>query len=62
MPFSQRFPKVKFDHQFGKFPDVLKKLHVNIPFNDALSQMPLYAKFLKKILSKKKGKLMRMSP
>jgi len=33
---------------------MLKKLHVNVPFLDALSQMPLYAKFLKEILSKKR--------
>ena len=33
---------------------MLKKLHVNIPFLDALSQMPLYTKLLKEILSKKR--------
>ena len=33
---------------------MLKKLHVNVPFLDVLSQMPLYAKFLKEILSKKR--------
>jgi len=32
---------------------MLKKLHINVPFLDALSQMPLYAKLLKEILSKK---------
>jgi len=33
---------------------MLKKLHVNVPFLDGLSQMPLYVKFLKDILSKKR--------
>jgi len=33
---------------------MLKKLYVNIPFLYALSQMPLYAKFLIEILSKKR--------
>jgi len=33
---------------------MLKQLHVNVPFLDALSQMPLYAKFLKEIFSKKR--------
>jgi len=47
LPFPQRFTKAKLDSQFGKFPDMLKKLHVNVPFLDALPQMPLYAKFLK---------------
>jgi len=41
----------KLDSQFSKFLDMLRKLHVNIPFLDALSQMPLYAKFLKGIPS-----------
>ena len=44
-------PRPKY--QFGKFFNVLKKLHVNILFIDALSQMPMYANFLKEILSKK---------
>jgi len=53
LPFLQRFAKAKLDSQFGKFLNMLKKLHVNVPFLDALSQMPLYVKFLKDILSKK---------
>jgi len=52
--FPQSFAKGKLDSQFGKFLDMLKKLHVSVPFLDALSQMPLYAKFLKEILSEKK--------
>ena len=46
--------KAKLDSQFGKFLDMLKKLYVNVHFLDALSQMPLHAKFLKEILSKKR--------
>ena len=34
--------------------EILKKLHINIPFADALEQMPLYLKFVKDILAKKK--------
>jgi len=33
---------------------MLKQLHVNAPFLDALSQIPLHAKVLKEILSKKR--------
>jgi len=33
---------------------VLKKLYINIPFIDGLSQMPSYAKFLNEILSTKR--------
>ncbi|KAJ9183285.1 hypothetical protein P3X46_007162 [Hevea brasiliensis] len=54
LPFPQRFQKAKLDKQFGKFLEVLKSLHVTIPFTDALAQMPSYAKFLKEILSNKK--------
>ncbi|KAJ9173880.1 hypothetical protein P3X46_016972 [Hevea brasiliensis] len=34
--------------------EILQKLYINIPFTEALSQMPSYAKFLKEILSKKR--------
>ncbi|KAJ9135078.1 hypothetical protein P3X46_032297 [Hevea brasiliensis] len=54
LPFPQRFHKAKLDKQFGKFLEVLQKLYINIPFTEALSQMPSYAKFLKEILSKKR--------
>ncbi|XP_073139087.1 uncharacterized protein [Henckelia pumila] len=46
--------KAKLDSQFAKFLEVFKKLNINIPFVDALMQMPSYAKFLKEILSNKK--------
>ncbi|XP_024021582.1 uncharacterized protein LOC112091651 [Morus notabilis] len=44
----------KLDKQFSKFLDVFKKLHINIPFADALEQMPSYVKFMKEILSNKR--------
>ena len=34
--------------------EVFKKLHINIPFADALEQMPSYVKFMKDILSRKR--------
>ena len=34
--------------------EVFKKLHINIPFVNALDQMPSYVKFMKDILSKKR--------
>ena len=42
------------DNQFGKFMEIFIKLHINIPFVDALEQMPLYAKFMKDILVNKR--------
>ncbi|XP_061355355.1 uncharacterized protein LOC133299874 [Gastrolobium bilobum] len=53
-PFPQRLQKQRQDNQFRKFLDLLKQLHVNIPFVDALEQMPTYVKFMKKILSRKR--------
>lgn len=36
------------------FLDVFKKLHINIPFIDALEQMSSYVKFIKDILFNKR--------
>ncbi|KAL9416753.1 hypothetical protein AB3S75_039861 [Citrus x aurantiifolia] len=52
--FPQRLRKNNIDKQFLKFLDVFKKLHINIHFADALEQMPLYAKFMKELLSNKR--------
>jgi len=41
--------------QFKKFINILKKICIKIPFAEALTRMPLYAKFIKKIFSKKKA-------
>ena len=40
-PFPQRFQKHKLDKQFSKFLEVLKQLHINISFVEALEQMPI---------------------
>jgi len=54
IPFPQRLAKSKLEAKFEKFLEVLKKLHINIPFLDAILEMPSYAKFLKDILSNKR--------
>ena len=54
VPFPQRLQKAKNEEQFSKFLEIFKKIEINIPFADAITQMPNYAKFLKDILSKKK--------
>ncbi|XP_060972264.1 uncharacterized protein LOC115717683 [Cannabis sativa] len=43
-PFPQRFKKQQVVGQFGRFLDVLKQLHINIPLVEALEQMPTYLK------------------
>ena len=52
--YPQRLKKHKLDKQLTKFMEVFKKLHINIPFADALEQMPSYVKFMKDILSHKR--------
>ena len=54
VPFPQRLQKSIREEQFSKFLDIFKKIEINIPFVEVISQMPLYAKFLKEILSKKR--------
>ncbi|XP_073137151.1 uncharacterized protein [Henckelia pumila] len=54
LPFPQTARQLNLDHQFKKFLEIIKKLHVNIPFADVLAQMSGYAKFLKEILANKK--------
>ncbi|XP_052736718.1 uncharacterized protein LOC128197907 [Vigna angularis] len=34
--------------------EIFKKLKINIPFSEALQQMPSYAKFLEELLTKKR--------
>lgn len=46
-PYPLRVPNEKMDRSLANFIDTLKKLHVNMPFLEVLSQMPKYAKFLK---------------
>ncbi|XP_070017101.1 uncharacterized protein [Nicotiana sylvestris] len=55
IPFPQKIKREKLDgHEFAKFMEILKQIHINIPFTDTLLQMPSYAKFLKEILSSKR--------
>ncbi|XP_070040360.1 uncharacterized protein [Nicotiana tomentosiformis] len=53
LPFPQKLSREKLDKQFERFLDVLKQVHVNLPFTEVLSQMSAYAKFLKEILTRK---------
>ena len=53
-PFPQRLQKARRKKQFSKFLDIFKKIEFNIPFAEAINQMPNYAKFLKEIQSKKR--------
>ncbi|XP_062075191.1 uncharacterized protein LOC133779219 [Humulus lupulus] len=54
IPYPQRLRKHNMDKQFTTFLEVFKKLHINIPFAEALEHMPSYVKFMKEILSRKR--------
>jgi len=54
IPYPQRLAKSKTEGQFKKFVELLKSLHLSIPFSEAITQMPSYAKFLKEILTNKR--------
>ncbi|XP_050884536.1 uncharacterized protein LOC127087652 [Lathyrus oleraceus] len=53
-PYPQRLAKSKIEGQLRKFVELLKQLNITIPFTEAITQMPSYAKFLKEILSNNK--------
>ncbi|GJX31065.1 DNA-directed DNA polymerase [Tanacetum coccineum] len=53
VPFPRRLRKEKDEAQQKKFLENLKQLHINLPFIEALAQMPKYAKFLKGLLTNK---------
>ena len=53
VPFSQRLQQSKIEEQFARFLKTFQKLEISMPFTEVVAQMPLYAKFLKEILSKR---------
>ncbi|KAI3704082.1 hypothetical protein L1987_74290 [Smallanthus sonchifolius] len=53
VPYPGRLKKQKMEEQYGKFLGLFKQLHINLPFVEALAQMPKYARFLKDILTNK---------
>ncbi|KAK1439692.1 hypothetical protein QVD17_05512 [Tagetes erecta] len=54
IPYPGRLKKQKMEEHYGKFLELFKQLHINLPFVEALAQMPKYAKFLKDLLTNKK--------
>ncbi|XP_076907771.1 uncharacterized protein LOC143564353 [Bidens hawaiensis] len=55
IPYPNRLKKEKMEAQYGKFLELFKQLHINLPFIEAISQMPKYAKFLKDVLTNKRN-------
>ena len=52
-PFPQRLVKKTEDGKYQRFITMLKHLSINVPLVEALEQMPIYAKFMKDLVTKK---------
>nr|XP_025678906.1 uncharacterized protein LOC112778841 [Arachis hypogaea] len=55
IPYPQRLKGENKEKQYSKFLEIFKTLHINIPFIEVLEQMPLFAKFMKELLTKKRS-------
>ena len=53
-PFPQRLARPNKGAQYGDILEVFKQVHINIPFLDAIQQVPAYAKFLKDMVTMKR--------
>ena len=54
-PFPQRLVKKTEDGKYQHFITMLTQLSINVPLVDALEQMPVYAKFMKDLVKKKRS-------
>nr|KYP46524.1 hypothetical protein KK1_031873 [Cajanus cajan] len=54
LPYPHAPSKKDKERQFARFLDIIKRLQINIPFAEALEQMPSYARFMKDLLTKKR--------
>jgi len=45
IPYPQMLLKAKEEHKWKKFLEILKKFHINVPFLEAITDMPSYTKF-----------------
>ena len=54
IPYPHAPSRKDKDRQFSRFMDILKRLQINIPFTEALEQMPTYVRFMKELFTKKR--------
>jgi hypothetical protein len=53
-PYPERLKAPKKNAQFAEILEVFKQVQINIPFLDAIQQVPSYAKFLKDLITIKR--------
>ena len=54
IPKLAHLKKEQMDDQYKMFLGLFKRVHINLPFVEALAQMPNYAKYLKGLLTYKR--------
>ncbi|KAJ9552344.1 hypothetical protein OSB04_016389 [Centaurea solstitialis] len=54
VPFPARLAKAKLEAKFAMFLEMMRQLHITIPFMDAITEIPTYAKFFKDLISRKR--------
>ncbi|XP_019455058.1 PREDICTED: uncharacterized protein LOC109356176 [Lupinus angustifolius] len=54
LPYPKNSSKKDKERQYTRFMDIFKNLQINIPFMEAMEQMPTYAKFMKDMLTRKR--------
>ncbi|XP_060959274.1 uncharacterized protein LOC133030518 [Cannabis sativa] len=54
-PFPQRLLPIKKGNQYSDILEVFKQVSINIPFLDAIKQIPAYSKFLKDLCTVKRN-------
>ena len=53
-PYPERLVERRLNAKYHKFMECMKGLNLNVPFLEAIKEMPTYAKFLKELLSNKR--------
>jgi glutaredoxin-related protein len=54
VPYSVHPSKKTKERKYARFLDIFKRLQINVPFVEAMEEMPTYAKFMKDLLTKKR--------
>ncbi|CAO2822820.1 unnamed protein product [Amaranthus hypochondriacus] len=53
-PFPQRLAKARIEKRYGKFLQMVKDVQFQIPFLDAVSEIPSFARFLKDLVTNRR--------
>ena len=54
VPYPVHPSKKTKERQYARFLDIFKWLQINVPFMEAIEEMPTYAKFMKDLITKKR--------